>query len=54
MNKVFIDVSILKILVLYIVSFGPHDPHKNRFLMKIEAFWDDYLSRNGIVLRADI
>jgi hypothetical protein len=20
------------------MSFGPHDPHKNRFLMNIEAF----------------
>jgi hypothetical protein len=29
--------------------FGPHDPHKNRFLMKREVFRYGYLSRNGIV-----
>ena len=53
-DRVFIDLSILEISALYTVSFGPHDPHKNRFLMKIEVFRDDYLSRSGIVFRVDI
>jgi hypothetical protein len=37
-DRVFIDVSTLKVPALYIISYGPHDPHKNRFLKKPRLF----------------
>jgi hypothetical protein len=39
-DRVFIIVSALQISALYTISFGPNDPPKNRFLMKIEVFRD--------------